>query len=150
MPRASTFNARMTRSVPPISAVERSFLEAVSKLAYCNPFLPERIEYEREALGEHFTAAEPIWSMNVDDPDRPRASLVKISSRLERTCELIRDLLARGVSLNDRDLELYEVGVLFLLYRRYEEFLHATIVAELETKSAEKRYDCYVEFLRNC
>ena len=29
---------------------ERSVAHAISKLAYCNPFLPERIQHEREVL----------------------------------------------------------------------------------------------------
>ena len=36
------------------AAGQRSFAEAVSELVYCNPFLPERIECERRALGEDF------------------------------------------------------------------------------------------------
>ena len=37
---------------------ERRLAETVARLAYCNPFLPERIELERRALGDAF---EPRW-----------------------------------------------------------------------------------------
>ena len=30
---------------------DQPFVESVARLAYCNPFLPERIEHERAALG---------------------------------------------------------------------------------------------------
>src|SRR5260370_742497 len=49
-----------------LSASERAFLRAVSQLAYCNPFLPERIECERAALGAEFVEGEPVWSLPVD------------------------------------------------------------------------------------
>src|SRR5271165_2291417 len=62
---------------------ERSFLQAVSKLAYCNPFLPERTELERAALGRDFVEGEPVWSQTVDNPDQPRANVWKIFDRLE-------------------------------------------------------------------
>ena len=37
-----------------ISAPECAFLRAASRLAFCNPFLPERVEHERAALGREF------------------------------------------------------------------------------------------------
>src|SRR5215467_6511489 len=62
---------------------ERSFLEAVSRLAFCNPFLPERTKYERLALGDSFVEGEPVWSMPVDNPDRPRANAWRVIDRLD-------------------------------------------------------------------
>ena len=43
---------------------ELRFLEAISKLVYCNPFLPERIGNEMAALGSEFVDSEHPW--NVD------------------------------------------------------------------------------------
>src|SRR5687768_14422908 len=54
---------RCTRSVhwmamsPFDSPAEAQFAHTISDVAYCNPFLPERIEYERVALGEEFVDA---------------------------------------------------------------------------------------------
>jgi len=131
-----------------ISATDRAFLQAVSKLAYCNPFLPERLEYERDALGDEFSEEETVWSVRVDDPERPRANLGKISAQLETVCESLRAVLVSGVPVTETVLELYESGVLFWLYRKYEESLHAAIVAELEKKS-DARFDFYADFLRD-
>ena len=41
---------------------ERHFAQAVSRIAYDNPFAPERIESERVALGREFTEGSPVWS----------------------------------------------------------------------------------------
>ena len=37
-----------------LTADQRRTLEAVSRLAYCNPFLPERMQLERAVLGGEF------------------------------------------------------------------------------------------------
>ena len=44
-----------------LSSSERAFLRAASNLAFCNPFLPERIPHERAALGDEFVDDEPVW-----------------------------------------------------------------------------------------
>jgi hypothetical protein len=103
-----------------LSSQERAFLQAVSKLAYCNPFLPERVALEREALGAEFVAGEPVWSMPVDDPSRVRANAWKLAARVEKLCEVLQQKLLAGVRPNrDADLVLYEDCALHLLFHRY-------------------------------
>src|SRR5690348_5793250 len=77
--RARTINVHMTFLSPP----QRAFLQAVSQLAYANPFLPERVAYERAALGEAFIPGEPVWSQHVHDPEQPRANVWRVVERLE-------------------------------------------------------------------
>jgi transcriptional regulator with AAA-type ATPase domain len=102
-----------------LDKAERSFLEAVSKLAYCNPFLPERIEYEREALGEEFEPGEAVWSLRVEDPEKPSANTWKVKERLEALAEPLRERVLGGQAARERDLVLYEDAILFLLYHRH-------------------------------
>ena len=42
---------------------ERRVLQAVAKLSYCNPFLPERIDCERELLGGDYTETALAWNL---------------------------------------------------------------------------------------
>ena len=102
-----------------MSSEERSFLQAVSELAYCNPFLPERTQIERSALGRDFVEGEPVWSQTVDDPDKPRANVWRIFDRLEPLMNQLRERRSGGQHANERDLALYEDGVIHLLYQRY-------------------------------
>lgn len=127
---------------------EREFLVAVSKLAYCNPFLPERIQCEREALGAEFREEEPVWSMKVNDPDTPRTNLIRLTGRLGALIERLRGQLDTGLADNS-EIELYEAGVLFLLYHRYEERLYAAIVEELDGKVERGTFDFFAEFARD-
>ena len=80
---------------------ERAFLQAVSKLGYCNPFLPERIEYEREALGADFRQAEPIWSLRVADPERPHVNILRITAKVETLVKKLRERLPGGAGEGD-------------------------------------------------
>src|SRR5262252_5346192 len=87
---------------------ERSFLEAVSNLAFCNPFLPERTKYERLALGERFVEGEPVWSMAVDNPDQPRANVWRVIDQLDPLIGSLRKRLQDGKNGSERELALYE------------------------------------------
>jgi hypothetical protein len=46
-----------------VSDTEREILRAMSGLAMCNPFLPERVENERQALGSDFTPLTAVWQL---------------------------------------------------------------------------------------
>jgi transcriptional regulator with AAA-type ATPase domain len=102
-----------------LSSAERSFLSAVSQLAYCNPFLPERAECERAALGKDYDEGEPVWSLPVEDPERPRANVWRINARLAPLAEQLRARLAESGEIREPDLVLYEDAIIHLLYNRY-------------------------------
>jgi hypothetical protein len=103
-----------------LSPQERTFLQAVSKLAYCNPFLPERVALEHEALGPNFVPGEPVWSLPVDEPERVRANAWRLAAHTERLCEALHQKLRTGARPSaDADLVLYEDGVLHMLFHRY-------------------------------
>ena len=105
--------------MPFLTPADRRFLTAVSKLLYANPFLPDLLVYEREALGEEALEEEPIWSMTVSDPDRVRANTWRIVDRLQLLLKTLRASLAASVEAREADLILYEDGLLYYLYYRY-------------------------------
>jgi len=102
-----------------VSGSERAFLRAVSRLAYCNPFLPERIGCERAALGKEFVEGEPVWSLPVEQPERPRANVWRIVERLDPLAKHLRERLCGGAKAGTEDLGLYQDAILHLLYQRY-------------------------------
>ncbi len=101
--------------MPIYSEKERRFLTTVSKLAYCNPFLPERMEYERAALGKDYVVGENVWSASVHEP----ASSSKNVARLHAKLEPLIERYARGGNALAADQAIYEDGVHHLLYLRY-------------------------------
>src|SRR6266496_970817 len=126
-----------------LSPHERTFLQAVSKLAYCNPFLPERVALEQEALGAEFVPGEPVWSMPVDQPERVRANAWRLAARVEKLCDALQQKLRAGVRPNrDADLLLYEDGVLHLLFHRYyPKFLETGFGDKLSGPGAWRFYE---------
>ena len=98
---------------------ERRFLEAVAQLAYCNHFLPERVEHEKAALGPDFIAGEPVWSASVGDPSLSRPNVLRIHEKLQPLINGARDRLAAAADVNVEDLDLYQDCVFYLLYQRF-------------------------------
>ena len=99
-----------------LSSRERSFLEAVANLGYCNPFLPERMELERAALGRDFTDAGPIWSVSVSEPELERPNIMKLHARLPGVIDAVR---ARLTDASPDERAIYEEAVHCMLYQRY-------------------------------
>ena len=102
-----------------LSASQRRFLTAVSNLAYCNPFLPERTEWERAALGSEFLAKELVWSANVLDPDAPSANVQRLFARLGPELDEVRTRIEQVGDASDVDWAVYEESVQYFLYERY-------------------------------
>ena len=102
-----------------LAANERRFLEIVSGFAYCNPFLEEHTRLERQALGREFIDGEPFWSRPVNDPEKPRANVWRISERSRKLAEQVRERLTGGAKASAAELILYEDSVLHALYQGY-------------------------------
>jgi DNA-binding NtrC family response regulator len=101
-----------------LASKQRSLLQAVSGLGRCNHFLPERLEWERTALGSQFVEGEPVWSYRIDRPE-PRENVWRIYHLLEPVAEQLRTHLSEGAVAGEQDLVLYEDAALYLLYTRY-------------------------------
>jgi len=129
-----------------LSASQRAFLETISRLGYSNPFLPERVEWEMEALGLDFVEGDAVWSQPVEDPERPRANVARIVARLELLAGQMRAALATSGGASPHELALYEDAVLFLIYHRYyQSFLDASFGAGARNGAARWRF--YHQFL---
>src|SRR5260370_9771692 len=95
-----------------LSRSERVFLRAVSQLIYCNPFLPERIACERAALGADYVEGEPVWSLPVDQPERPRANVWRIVERLDPLAAPLPNKPRAAPQPSPQDLTLYDYAIL--------------------------------------
>jgi transcriptional regulator with AAA-type ATPase domain len=107
---------------------ERDFVTAVSHLAYVNPFLPERIEWERRALGEEHLPFDSVWHAR-SDPAGENPNEVRIAEHSAALAEELRERLAGGARAAAEELGLYQDLVLYLLYYRYQARLFAALTA---------------------
>ncbi len=131
-----------------LSDAERSFAEAVSRLAYVNPFVPERIAWERRALGGEHVPSDAVWHSRGDAAgENPNEA--RIVERSERLVEAVRERLAggkRGPAETPGELALYQDVVLHLLYYRYQ----ARFNSALERAGRRASFGFYAEFAADC
>lgn len=110
--------------MPFIPESEIAFVRAVSQLNYTNPFLEERFELERTALGHEFVSeAQPYWSFTSGQRRQRRTNLVKLLDRAKVVAESLREKLVGGASSSDDQLLLYdELALYILFYEQFEEW----------------------------
>jgi transcriptional regulator with AAA-type ATPase domain len=126
-----------------LSDSERGFAAAVSQLAYVNPFLPERIEWERRALGDEHRPFDAVWHARADvlgeNPNEAR-----IAERTAALAERLRERLAAGARAASEEAGLYQDLVVYLLYYRYQERLYEAITAR------RPDFGFYTDFAADC
>jgi transcriptional regulator with AAA-type ATPase domain len=111
-----------------LSDSERDLATAVAHLSYVNPFLAERIEWERRALGDEHLPNDEVWHSR-GDLGGQNPNEVRIAERAAALAEGLRERLASGVRATAVELELYQDVAQYLLYYRYQERLYAILVA---------------------
>jgi transcriptional regulator with AAA-type ATPase domain len=128
-----------------LTAVDRRALAAISQLGYCNPFLPERVELERAVLAADFVEGEPVWSYRIDQT-APRENVWRVYRKAESLLEDVRRRLRQGGPARERDLALYEDGVLYLLYTRYYASFYEAGFGPSAAKPDAARWRFYTNF----
>ncbi len=104
-----------------IKRSELPFVRAVSQLNYANPFLQQRLDLERAALGQDFvTELHPFWSFAANETKSRRANVLRIAQRVAPIAKTIRAKLLAGEPATDEELEWYDDLALYILF--YELF----------------------------
>ena len=98
---------------------ERPLARAVARLADGNPFLPERVEAERAALGRAFVPTAAVWHAEAT-LEGLNPNLPKLAERAESLAAALRDRLVAGARAAPGELADYEAVVRYVLYARYE------------------------------
>ncbi|MBI1367336.1 MAG: sigma-54-dependent Fis family transcriptional regulator [Planctomycetes bacterium] len=127
------------------SPADRKFADAVSKLAYCNPFLPERIAFERAALGAGFVEEKADWNLR---PDLTEAypNVVSILNRCQSVLTEAQKKAAKAGDITEAERGLYEDLVLFVLYHRYREAFDRLIDEGMAAKGPRRKIAMYEQF----
>ena len=134
--------------MPLMDAKERHSAEAAAGLVSANPFLPERMDLERRALGAAFGERDAVWSIR-PEPYEEHPNILRLRDRVERLCLDLRERLARGAEARSDELGLYQDLALYVLYYRYIEPLRDVIVDQLRHPSKSPRVTAYDSFERD-
>lgn len=93
---------------------------AIARIGYANPFLPERMELEKQAVGDDFVASHPFVQFR---SGRAVGDLFPNAIALQKQCERLlnkmRSRLMAREPADDHELETYENLALYQLYSRY-------------------------------
>ncbi len=118
---------------------KRVWAEALSKVSYCNPFLPERIELERVILDDKFIDSGVAWHKRADEvEDRPNIDLLTVRSK--ELADWARTQIEDGATLSEEDVSLYEDVVLYYFYNNgAEEMLLGS--ADLMPRNLDRRVE---------
>jgi DNA-binding NtrC family response regulator len=119
------------------SREDHHVLKSVAGLGYSNPFLPERIAFEKAALGREFVASGPVWSASVTDPDATPPNVTAIYRKLSARIERLHAQLTAAQDVREEEFAIFEESVHYFLYQKY----HPHFV------SAQGQWRFYREFL---
>src|SRR3954468_4786133 len=112
--------------MPLFNATQRARAEAISQLVYCNPFLPDRIDAERQVLGDDFVESDVVWNASKEGPVS-RPNVARLIALAKDMCQAARDRLAGGAKATAREAQLYEDLVMHVLYYRRHAMLERVI-----------------------
>ena len=107
---------------------ESTLARAVGQLSAGNPFLPERLEAERAALGDAFDPTGTLWHSPAEP--EPAPNVVRIAARATALADAARARLAEGARPRAEEVGLYEDLVLYTLYERHQGALFAWFRAQ--------------------
>jgi len=98
-----------------LSSQELRAAEALARIGYCNPFLPERLALERTARGTAFRGSDQVLHLPPDadrkTPDAARQAIflnfAALRKRAESLTEKMRSRLLDGAMASERELGIY-------------------------------------------
>ena len=120
---------------------DRRTASIISNLVTANPFLPERIEREREALGSEFDERDPDWNLQPAVDEHP--NVIRICARAEHMLEGAYERLTRGVATTAAEGKIYKNLV---LYYRYRSGLDDAIWTAPLKRATRRRINIYTSF----
>lgn len=96
---------------------QRREAEAIARIGYCNPFLPERLELERAVIGDRFQSAARVIHFPTDRQAQAIfGNFGLLREKAKKLAEHMRSHVLSAGFPRQEDQELYRETVLFVLY----------------------------------
>ena len=86
---------------------ERAFARVLANLVLVNPFLPDWVRTQREALGPDFVPAPPVWHALPGQPARNQ-NITALTARLETFAGTLRARLVAHADPGPEESALYQ------------------------------------------
>jgi DNA-binding NtrC family response regulator len=124
---------------------ERIFAEAIARVNAANPFLPERIVAEREALAGDFIEAGADWNTRPPSADS-HVNVRLITDRCGALIARVQKESSAGAKVSREELALYEEVAAYWLYQTYSTRFDRVILAALEGRGEGGRVEFFPAF----
>ncbi|MCH9646863.1 MAG: sigma 54-interacting transcriptional regulator [Deltaproteobacteria bacterium] len=115
-----------------LSDRERETATALADLTLVNPFMPERVEAERRALGDRFVEHQQVWHIQLEGGEAANPNLPLLTAEAQSLAEVLRERLAKVRRVGKAEAQIYRDLVVYALYRRYQQQLHGPMRDELK------------------
>jgi hypothetical protein len=131
--------------MPLFVPADQQYLEALARVAFSNPFLPDRIAFEQAALGDAYRpGSSRVWSRRTAaETAEPNVEL--LAARGRSIVDAARERLAQRTRATEVELTLYEDATQYVLYDRFRPQLQAALHSALGDSSSG-RIACWPEF----
>jgi DNA-binding NtrC family response regulator len=116
------------------------------RLSQVNPFGPERIALEREALGDDVQGLGPSWHLHHELHRERIDAVTRLSARSDALAERMRRALERSSGGDDAARALYVDVALFALYHGMHLPMQEAIVATLSHERERARMPAFAAF----
>ena len=103
---------------PLFDTSQHQFARLVAQIIECNPFLPERIEFERDALGADFVEQNANWNLHPHEHQQTE-NLARIHDRAQNILRSIEP--TRLATANSGDLDLFVDLVSLVLFNEFRD-----------------------------
>ncbi len=133
-----------------LNRTERRQAEAIAQIGYCNPFLPERLKWERQAIGERFQEGAAVMNLpsTTVEEEKVFSNFLLILERAQELADAMRARVLSGRCTREDDQRLYRETVLFTLYGKY--FSLVNLSPEQRKSGESRQYEqCWQPFLKD-
>ena len=140
-----------------LSSRELRAAEALARIGYCNPFLPERLALERTALGTAFRGSDQVLHLPADadrkTPDAARQAIflnfAALRKKAEALTEKMRSRLLDGATASDRELGIYRDVALLLIYSQHMSYVDTSATGHIAGAQPEHTTAVWKAFQRD-
>ena len=133
-----------------LNRTERRQAEAIAQIGYCNPFLPERLKWERQVLGERYQEDSAVMNLpsSMVEEERVFGNFLLIVKRAQELADAMRVRVLAGQCTREDDQKLYRETILFTLYGKY---FSLTNLSPAQRIADESRHyaACWEPFLKD-
>jgi DNA-binding NtrC family response regulator len=131
-----------------LSSEDWDAAKAIAGFFHVNPFVPERVELERKALGSAYKKEEgPVIRLQAGEGrEELLGNVPALNKRAERFLSEMRGQIEEGQTPTRDELLVYEDLVLFCLYNKHMENLEGLRTRSLQGSGWDGRVDFWRDF----